>query len=108
MLPNFTNTGKFFSDEEYCDWFGVDMSIYCCRFDINAYHDKLFDTLDISFPLPLNNAVKKRKAEFFDGRYCAAKSLQKYGVANRDIKIGQHRSRQHHFTTRLAIAEVLH
>ncbi|NQZ23489.1 MAG: 4'-phosphopantetheinyl transferase superfamily protein [Colwellia sp.] len=63
-----------------------------CTFDQLTYHDNLFNDWDICFPSSLKRAVKKRKAEFFAGRYCAQKALVKLGVYPSTIGIGELRN----------------
>ncbi len=85
---------SFIEEEKYSNWFSIDMSIYHCKFNKDVYDDKLFDQLGIYFPQSLRKAVGKRRSEFLAGRYCAEKSLQKLGIYNKEIAIGEDRCPQ--------------
>lgn len=65
---------------------------YWCEFSSDKYSDDLYPVLDIAFPLSLNRAVKKRKAEFLAGRYCAQKALERAGQQVVSIEQGPHGS----------------
>ena len=82
----------FIYEERQNGWFDIDMSLYHCQFEKDVYSDIFFNSLGIKFPVTLEKAVQKRKAEYLAGRYCAAKSLQGLGMFNVDIGTGQHRN----------------
>jgi len=50
-----------------------------CHFDKNLFHEDTPDQLGITLPPSLSRAVKKRKAEFIAGRYCAREALARLG-----------------------------
>lgn len=54
---------------------GHAISIYSCSFSVNHYTEDLFNHHLIFYPTEMKNAVVKRRAEFFAGRYCAQQSL---------------------------------
>ncbi len=94
MINNihFGNTA-FIQDQSYGCWFDniPYISLFCCRFNKEAYSDDLFNQHRIAFPDTLKNAVPKRKAEFLAGRYCANKVLNAQGIHNFVIHSGEHR-----------------
>lgn len=71
---------------------GDQLSFHYCVFRSDQYSDTLFADYRINFPESLKNAVVKRRAEFLAGRYCAARALQRLGITNFTIDIGQHRN----------------
>ncbi|EWG64924.1 MULTISPECIES: 4'-phosphopantetheinyl transferase family protein [unclassified Enterobacter] len=53
---------------------------YCLvSFTVHEYHDGLFDKWGIPFPVPLNSAVVKRRAEYLAARYAAQRVLRSFG-----------------------------
>ncbi len=64
-----------------------------CRFDIAAYDDTLFTRYNVVFPEALRNAVVKRKAEYFAGRFLCYHLLLERGLAPQ-VAIGCHRQPQ--------------
>ncbi len=67
---------------------GVNIAQASCTFEQQAYHDRLFDDCNITFPATLERAVNKRKAEFLAGRYCAQQALVRLGVYPSTVGIG--------------------
>ncbi len=67
------------------------LSIYECEFSPALYSDTLFSEFNIEFPVSLNNSVDKRKSEFLAGRYACKNALQRLGLNNSNVGIGQHR-----------------
>jgi 4'-phosphopantetheinyl transferase EntD len=63
-----------------------------CTFEVQAYDDTLFHHCKITFPTTLKRAVKKRKAEFLAGRYCAQQALVKLGIYPSTVGIGELRN----------------
>lgn len=53
---------------------------YACEFDSAYYTDDLFTAIGLQLPARLQEAVLKRKAEFFAGRFCAATLLGNVGL----------------------------
>lgn len=53
-----------------------DCSQRSCHFDKDLYQDETPDQLGVLLPPTLTTAVRKRKAEFIAGRYCARQALQ--------------------------------
>jgi len=88
------NTASAFIHEVQTSVFNNDVNIIQtkCTFNINNYDERLFDFLRIKKNSTLCNAVKKRKAEYLAGRYCAQHSLQQLGITGHDISIGCNRS----------------
>lgn len=91
-MPGTTNKSHFISAEKANDWFATELSLYHCEFNRELYNDHLFANLAIKLPESLNKAVVKRRAEFLAGRYCAAKSLQQWGINNGTLEVGKHRN----------------
>lgn len=87
MVPN-----KFIVSGQNNPGFSGAISLYCCQFSVTEYTDKLFQQHRIYFPADIETTVRKRRAEFFAGRYCAKKSLLSLNNAAPDIHIGQHRN----------------
>lgn len=87
-----TENSTFISNEKLERRFSGTPPLYSCDFSVDRYADVLYDSFDIVFPDRLVNAVKKRRAEFLVGRYCAVKSLSRIGVAERIILIGEKRN----------------
>lgn len=83
----------FIENQGHLNWRGnLNIVQASCTFDQLAYHDNLFNEWNISFPSSLEKAVKKRKAEFLSGRYCAQKALVKLGLDPEPIGIGKLRN----------------
>lgn len=49
-------------------------------FDTSLWQDDLYSAAGIVFPATLVNAARKRKAEYFAGRFCCQQLLANYGV----------------------------
>lgn len=88
---NNTSVQKFIKEKELVPCAFTKIAMFRCIFDENSYTDRLFADLDVEFPLALQKAIPKRKAEFLAGRYCAANCLQTIGVMGRQVPIGQNR-----------------
>lgn len=56
-----------------------DPLIGCCRFDVQRFDDALSETLALPFPARLNQAVKKRRAEYLASRFLAREVMQRLG-----------------------------
>jgi len=95
MLKNFINDAQqvqLFNHRE--------IVVFSSDFNIAYYDDSFFKQHNIYFPSSLVNAVNKRKAEFFAGRYVAEKALRKLNVEDGfhkgdnhyTVAIGKHRS----------------
>lgn len=86
----------FIMNESYGEWFGKlpHLTLFHCQFNKNSYEDVLFQQYNIRHPDTLQNAVKKRKAEFLAGRYCANKVLEAHAIHNFVVNTGEHRSPQ--------------
>jgi 4'-phosphopantetheinyl transferase EntD len=67
-------------------------AFYSCTFSAEYYSDTQFNVHNIDFPIKLNKAVAKRKAEFLAGRICAKKALNKEGITNVQIISGEDRA----------------
>lgn len=68
-------TTPFFTADSGNPVFFDTVSIYSRCFSASHYTDDLFGKHQIFFPAEMENAVTKRRAEFFAGRYCAQQSL---------------------------------
>jgi enterobactin synthetase component D len=64
------------------DGLGPGLAGYSCEFDPTHYSDQFFSAMDLPIPAALQNAVVKRKAEFFAGRFCAAILLRNLGLSS--------------------------
>ncbi|MGK2888670.1 MAG: 4'-phosphopantetheinyl transferase family protein [Candidatus Malihini olakiniferum] len=64
---------------------------YCC-FNPEAYHDTLYHRIDVPLSTELARSVPKRRAEFLAGRYLARYVLEKIGINQFTLLIGQDRS----------------
>lgn len=60
-------------------------------FDRSVYHDSLFRALGVTFPVQLQQAVAKRRAEFLAGRYVAQSALVRLMGHWSDIAVGPQR-----------------
>lgn len=69
----------FFKVREFIPALPRGLKGFYCEFNNAFYDDNLFSTNNILLPDSLKKAVNKRKAEFFSGRYCAKKVLEKLG-----------------------------
>lgn len=56
-----------------------EMQTLCCYFDVEHYHDALFDYYGIELPLDLRSAVAKRRCEYLAGRVLYQQLLQHIG-----------------------------
>jgi enterobactin synthetase component D len=65
-----------------------------CRFAVEDYDDALFELLSIPRPEFLDRAVRKRRAEYLAGRYCAAGALARIGNPERTVGTGSMREPQ--------------
>jgi len=54
----------------------TDVSILGCQFYASSYQDELFEELGVQYPVQLNGAVPKRRAEYLCGRYLARRLLE--------------------------------
>lgn len=81
----------FFITQEFHDWFNKNLSIYHCIFDRESFHDNLFETHNVVMPDRLANSVLKRRSEYFAGRYCAIKTLKRFGIETSFIDTGENR-----------------
>jgi 4'-phosphopantetheinyl transferase EntD len=61
---------------------GPGLAGYSCEFDPAHYSDQLFSAMDLPIPAALQDAVVKRKAEFFAGRFFAAILLHNLGLSS--------------------------
>lgn len=86
----------FILNESYGEWFDKlpHLILFYCKFNKSSYEDALFQQYNILHPDTLQNAVKKRKAEFLAGRYCANKVLEAHAIHNFIVNTGEHRSPQ--------------
>jgi enterobactin synthetase component D len=72
--------------------FDSDCHQVSCYFNKNLFETQTADLLGVTLPSDLNRAVKKRKAEFIAGRYCARQALRRLGGnINTEIGIGENR-----------------
>lgn len=62
-----------------------------CNFDLSGYDSNLFKGLNIQNPESIKKSVPKRQAEYLAGRFMAQKALEKLGIVQTDIPIGEHR-----------------
>lgn len=69
-----------------------------CFFDKDLLQEETANQLGLALPAKLKGAVKKRRAEFIAGRYCAQAALAQLidspGSTNRDVTIGIGANRQ--------------
>ncbi len=86
------NINSFIINAGFNRWTEKDLSVFYCEFNIDQYHDNLFEQFDIELPDSLHRAVPKRRAEFLAGRYCAKRSLEELGIVTTQIPIGKDRS----------------
>lgn len=85
-------TNRFIISDQINAEFSGAISLHCCHFSASEYNDNLFQQYQIYRPTELENAVTKRRAEFFAGRYCAKKSLSSLDGTATDVHIGKHRN----------------
>lgn len=85
-------TNRFIISDQIKAEFSGAISLHCCQFSAPEYSDNLFQQYQVYRPIELKNAVIKRRAEFFAGRYCAKKSLGFLDGTAADIHIGKHRN----------------
>lgn len=85
-------THPFFTSESRPAWFSNRVSTYSSSFSVSHFTEELFDRYQVFFPPELKNAVIKRRAEFFAGRYCAQQSLISLIGNPSVIHIGPHRN----------------
>lgn len=85
-------TNRFIISDQINPGFPGAISLYYCQFSASEYTDNLFQQYQIYRPTELENAVTKRRAEFFAGRYCAKKSLGFLDGTAADVHIGKHRN----------------
>lgn len=71
------------------DHYAIELVV--CDYQLDAYQDSLFAELETEFHPSLKRAVDKRKAEFLAGRVCAVTALEKLGLENQTIGIGEQR-----------------
>lgn len=83
---------SFITEENQNAWFDINLPLYHCRFNKEAYSDNLFYLMGVHFPDSLAKAVMKRRAEFLAGRYCAAKSLAQQNIHTAIIGTGKNRN----------------
>lgn len=89
---NDSKYSKGFINEIHVEFTAKDIYIKCCNFNINHYHQSLFDELDIFFPESIERSVIKRQAEFLAGRMMAISALNLLGEVTNNIAIGKHRN----------------
>ena len=65
--------------------------LYKCNFSIDHFESELFSSAGLEYPIEIQRAVNKRKAEFFAGRYVAQQALADLGIENYQVMIGLHR-----------------
>jgi enterobactin synthetase component D len=73
----------------------VPIQLIFCDFKVKHYKMELFDQLGIYFPVEIERAVPKRKAEFLAGRYAAKLAFKNFGFNKKNIPtihIGKHRA----------------
>jgi len=61
------------------------------KFELAHYQDALFEQHNISCPSNIKHSVKKRRAEYFAGRYSAALALHQLGYSNVVVGTGVQR-----------------
>ncbi|AJQ95628.1 4'-phosphopantetheinyl transferase family protein [Gynuella sunshinyii] len=84
---------SFYVNSAQVSWFDNDLlSIFQTSFDATAYDDGLITELNPDYHAFIQKAVTKRKSEFVAGRFCALKSLQKWGIGDAFIPVGEKRS----------------
>lgn len=83
---------QFIFDESSSNWFAEEIAVYHCKFQKEAFEDRLFSSFGIKFPESLERAVSKRRAEFLAGRYCVSQLLKEFDVYNYDLEIGKNRA----------------
>ena len=66
--------------------------LFRCDFNQADYLPSLFSDTNIIFSSTLENAVQKRQAEFFAGRYAAKSALSAFNISNANIPVGPHQS----------------
>ncbi len=83
----------FIVNEELIDMSNLaNVCCYQCEFDTSCYDDSLFEQYGVEYLPLLDQAVVKRKAEFFAGRYAAHKAIRNLGVEETTVGIGKHHS----------------
>jgi len=61
--------------------------VYCqATFSLQQYKDNLYGKHNQYFPISLERAVPKRRAEYLAGRFCAAHALNKLGSINLSVE----------------------
>lgn len=76
--------------KQFISFFSKDIAVTIIKFCDQAYEDRLFEIFGVSYPAEINKSVKKRKAEFLAGRWCAMQCLVKFGI-NECVSIGKSR-----------------
>lgn len=92
MHPASETTNTFFTTKSGTAWLAKTVAIYSCSFSVSYFTEDLFATHRIFLPPEIKNAVTKRRAEFFAGRYCAQQSLLSLTGSTSVIHIGSHRN----------------
>ncbi|WP_428239595.1 4'-phosphopantetheinyl transferase family protein [Gynuella sp.] len=84
---------SFYVNSVQVSWFDNDLlSIFQTEFDVSVYDDGLIAELNSDYHAFIQKAVTKRKSEFIAGRFCALKSLQKWGIGDTFIPVGERRN----------------
>ncbi|AJQ93268.1 4'-phosphopantetheinyl transferase family protein [Gynuella sunshinyii] len=68
------------------------LAFQACRFSVADYDDHAPQSCSISIPPGFERFVGKRKAEFVAGRVCAQQALERLGVHDAQIAIGENRA----------------
>jgi 4'-phosphopantetheinyl transferase EntD len=61
-------------------------------FNVEHYHQYLFQQFDIHLPQAIQSSVVKRQAEYLAGRYAARGALRSLGLQGKYIPSGKHRN----------------
>jgi enterobactin synthetase component D len=68
-----------------------EVRVLACRYSTVAYRDELFVQMGVPFPVSLEQAVSRRKAEYLAGRYLSRKLMLNQGLTAVDVPSGLHR-----------------
>lgn len=79
MLPQSNRVLAITSSSGFSFNLKPEVRILSCNFDVEHYHDDLFEHYGIALPLDLSSAVAKRRCEYLAGRVLYKQLLQQIG-----------------------------